>query len=105
MSLIDCYQFANWTVALTTPILLARSAFAAYYFFGFATLTTVIVCAVLMPETKGQSLEAINKAFNDRPKRSFSLRELRMRRKRAEQEDGIELQPVVRHAQSVLLTG
>jgi len=94
---------ANWTVAFTTPILLARSTFAAYYFFGFATLATVIACAVLMPETKGRSLEAINHAFSERPERSFSLSALRKRKRRVQQEDGIELQPVVSHEQSVSL--
>jgi hypothetical protein len=52
-------------VAFTTPILLARSSFAVYYFFGFSTLFAVLVCAVVMPETKGRSLEAIDRAFND----------------------------------------
>ncbi|KAE9989528.1 hypothetical protein EG327_002609 [Venturia inaequalis] len=56
---------ANWIVAFTTPILLARSSFAVYYFFGFSTLFAVLVCALVMPETKGKSLEAIDRAFND----------------------------------------
>ncbi|QDS72329.1 hypothetical protein FKW77_007807 [Venturia effusa] len=56
---------ANWIVAFTTPILLARSSFAVYYFFGFSTLFAVLVCALVMPETKRRSLEAIDRAFND----------------------------------------
>ena len=50
-------------MALTTPILLAKSSFAVYYVFGFATLLTVLVCIFAMPETRGKSLEAIDKAF------------------------------------------
>lgn len=52
-------------MAFTTPILLAKSSFAVYYFFGFSTLFAVLVCALVMPETKGRSLEAIDRAFND----------------------------------------
>ncbi|KIW00155.1 uncharacterized protein PV09_08331 [Verruconis gallopava] len=54
---------ANFIVALTTPILLARSSFAAYFLFGGCTLLTVLVCFFFMPETKGKSLEAIDRAF------------------------------------------
>jgi hypothetical protein len=56
-------QVSNWIVAFTTPILLARSTFAVYFFFGFSSLITVLVCAIIMPETKGYSLEAIDQAF------------------------------------------
>jgi hypothetical protein len=58
-------QVSNWIVAFTTPILLARSTFAVYFFFGFSSLITVLVCAIAMPETKGRSLEAIDKEFTE----------------------------------------
>lgn len=54
---------ANFLVALTTPILLSRSRFGAYFLFGGCTIITVLVCAVFMPETKGKSLDEIEEAF------------------------------------------
>lgn len=54
---------AKFLVALATPILLARSSFAAYFLFGGCTLLTVIVCAAFMPETKGKSLDEIEEVF------------------------------------------
>jgi hypothetical protein len=50
---------------LTTPILLSRSSSAVYFFFGFSSLITVLVCAVAMPETNGRSLEDIDRAFGE----------------------------------------
>jgi len=70
---------ANYTVALTTPILLASSSFGAYFFFGFFTLLAVIVCSLYMPETRGLGLESIESAFKDHP-RPISLDRLRRRR-------------------------
>ena len=57
---------ANFLVALATPILLARSSFAAYFLFGGCTLLTAIVCAAFMPETKGKSLDEIEDVFRFR---------------------------------------
>lgn len=54
---------ANFLVALTTPVLLARSSFAAYFLFGGCSVVTAVVCAVFMPETKGKSLDEIEDAF------------------------------------------
>ncbi|KAL1304710.1 hypothetical protein AAFC00_003658 [Neodothiora populina] len=60
-------QSANWivnfVVALTTPVFLAHSSFGVYFLFGVASLLTVAVCAVLMPETRGKTLEEISAAF------------------------------------------
>ena len=53
----------NFLVALTTPILLAKSSFGAYFLFGGCTLFTAMVCFVFMPETKGKSLNEIEEAF------------------------------------------
>ena len=50
-------------MALATPILLAKSSFAAYFLFGGCTLLTAIVCAAFMPETKGKSLDEIEDVF------------------------------------------
>lgn len=61
---------ANFLVALTTPILLARFSYAAYFLFGGCTLLTAIVCFIFMPETKGQSLDQIEDAFRRQTSKS-----------------------------------
>ena len=58
----------NFLVALTTPILLAKSSYGAYFLFGGCTLLTALVCFIFMPETKGKSLNEIEKAFLQRRK-------------------------------------
>lgn len=63
----------NFLVALATPILLARSSFAAYFLFGGCALLTAIVCAASMPETKGKSLDEIEDMFRFRSSGSRSL--------------------------------
>ena len=77
--LIKHAQVSNFIVALTTPILLAKSSFAIYYLFGGCTLLTVLVCVFWMPETKGKSLEAIDRSFTER-RSSVALKGLRLRR-------------------------
>ncbi|KAF7587667.1 hypothetical protein BBP40_006878 [Aspergillus hancockii] len=57
---------ANFLVALTTPILLSKSSFGAYFLFGGCTLATALICAVFMPETKGRSLDEIEEAFKSK---------------------------------------
>jgi hypothetical protein len=54
-------------VAILTPILLSKSAFGAYFLFGFLALGTVVVLAAYMPETRGRSLESIQEAFQRPP--------------------------------------
>ncbi|KAJ5577484.1 uncharacterized protein N7459_006448 [Penicillium hispanicum] len=61
---------ANFLVALTTPILLAKSSFGAYFLFGGCAVVTAIVGAVWMHETRGKSLNEIEAAFNRRAPRS-----------------------------------
>lgn len=56
-------QLCNWIVAFITPILLAASAYGAYFFFGGLTMLAVAVLAAYMPETRGRSLESIQDAF------------------------------------------
>jgi len=55
--------FTNWLVAILTPIFLANSSFGAYFIFGGFSLSTMLVLWAYMPETRGQSLEAIEEAF------------------------------------------
>ena len=64
---------------MTTPILLARSSFAIYYLFGGCLSLTVIVCFFWMPETKGRSLESIDRSFAEHT-HSIALKGLRLRR-------------------------
>ncbi|KAI9705213.1 MAG: hypothetical protein M1820_005360 [Bogoriella megaspora] len=70
--------FANWLVALITPILLASSTFGAYFLFGSLTLVIATALAVMMPETRGRSLESMQEAFQRPVMRSwaFQLRRL-----------------------------
>ena len=58
------FQIVNWIVAFTTPLILARSSFGAYFLFGFSTLFTAVICLLLMPETCSRSLEQIDDAFS-----------------------------------------
>ncbi|OJJ03342.1 hypothetical protein ASPVEDRAFT_194904 [Aspergillus versicolor CBS 583.65] len=57
---------ANWVVnflvTFTAPLFLRASPSGPYYLYGFSTVLAVIVC-ILMPETKGQSLEHIERLF------------------------------------------
>ncbi|KAL4990972.1 general substrate transporter [Aspergillus falconensis] len=59
---------ANWVVnflfTFTAPLFLRVSASGPYYLYGFSTVVAVVVC-VLMPETKGHSLEHIERLFED----------------------------------------
>lgn len=52
---------------MITPILLAKSAYGAYFLFGGLALGTVAVLAAYMPETRGMSLESIQDAFQRPP--------------------------------------
>ena len=63
----------NFLVALTTPVLLAKSSFGAYFLFGGCTLLTAIVCFAFMPETKGKSPNEIEEAFRHKSLVSGSL--------------------------------
>ncbi|CAG7952560.1 unnamed protein product [Penicillium salamii] len=64
---------ANFLVALTTPILLSKSSYGAYFLFGGCSILTAVVCALFMPETKGRSLNEIEEAFKKRSPRSSNL--------------------------------
>ncbi|KAI9373266.1 general substrate transporter [Aspergillus egyptiacus] len=60
---------ANWVVnfivTFTAPMFLQSSPSGPYYLYGFSTVVAVIV-SVLMPETKGHSLEHIESLFEDK---------------------------------------
>ncbi|TPX18087.1 uncharacterized protein E0L32_011857 [Thyridium curvatum] len=77
--------FANWLVAILTPILLDKSAFGAYFLFGGLTLGTLVVLAACMPETRGRSLEDIQQAFHQPRLITFPsrIKKFAMRRRRA----------------------
>ncbi|KAK2611083.1 hypothetical protein N8I77_004459 [Diaporthe amygdali] len=70
-SLGQCSNWvANYIVALTTPVMIAESSFAAYYFFAGCTLICTIVCALYMFETKGHTLEVIEQKYLDEKAKS-----------------------------------
>ncbi|KAL2822143.1 general substrate transporter [Aspergillus cavernicola] len=66
---------ANWVVnfivTFTAPMFLQSSPSGPYYLYGFSTVVAVVVC-VLMPETKGHSLEHIERLFEDKGSRGES---------------------------------
>jgi hypothetical protein len=55
--------FTNWIVAIITPVLLAKSSFGAYFLFGGICAVSVGVLMWSMPETRGLSLEDIQRSF------------------------------------------
>ncbi|KAL0944615.1 MFS sugar transporter [Colletotrichum truncatum] len=58
--------FANYVVALITPVLISKSTFGAYYLFAGCSLFCTVVVAVVMTETRGHSLEAIERRYNEK---------------------------------------
>ncbi|KAJ6261725.1 Quinate permease [Drechslerella dactyloides] len=59
---------ANYVIALTTPVFLARSACGPYFFFGGCTAFALLVYIFYMPETQGiGSLENMDKVFEITP--------------------------------------
>ncbi|GLI72279.1 hypothetical protein PoHVEF18_000449 [Penicillium ochrochloron] len=55
----------NFTVALITPVLLAKSNFGVYILFGGCCVITVIVSILFMHETQGRSFKQIEEAFKE----------------------------------------
>ncbi|KAI1361278.1 general substrate transporter [Xylaria arbuscula] len=53
----------NFFVALISPILLDKSSSAAYFLFGGSTALATVVSFLYMVETKGKSLDEIERAF------------------------------------------
>ncbi|KAF3935282.1 hypothetical protein ABW19_dt0205016 [Dactylella cylindrospora] len=63
---------ANYVIALTTPVFLARSACGPYFFFGACTAFAVLIYILYMPETQGiGSLENMDKVFEVTPLKKF----------------------------------
>ncbi|KAK9848273.1 hypothetical protein MYU51_016855 [Penicillium brevicompactum] len=54
---------SNFLVALTTPVLLAKSSYGAYFLWGGCCVVTVIVSVIYMHETKGRTFVQIEEAF------------------------------------------
>jgi hypothetical protein len=111
--LLTRLQFANFLVAMLTPIFLAKSAFGAYFLFGLISLVSVIVLTMYMPETKGLSLENIHEAFERPVFKSWAhlLRRARSRvvlHQRGENDEGgIELveQPGLPNSEAMMASG
>jgi hypothetical protein len=59
----------NFLVALVTPTLLAKTTYGAYFLFGGCTFLTALVCILVMPETRGKSLNEIEQAFQKKKSR------------------------------------
>lgn len=57
----------NWIIAFTTPMFLARTSSGPYFLFGSCSLLTTLVCLAFQPETRGASLEEVDKAFQEAP--------------------------------------
>ncbi|KXJ94823.1 general substrate transporter [Microdochium bolleyi] len=72
---------ANYIVALTTPVFLASSSFGAYYFWGFTSLACTAACCLVMRETRGRSLEVIEKEYADEQQSREGSRDEKRRRK------------------------
>ncbi|OLN81232.1 High-affinity glucose transporter 10 [Colletotrichum chlorophyti] len=86
-SLAQCSNWlANFVVALITPVLISKSNFGPYFLFAGCTLVCTIVVAVVMVETRGHSLEAIEKRYLEKKASAtgrWKLDGIRLRRVRA----------------------
>ncbi|TCD60580.1 hypothetical protein EIP91_009838 [Steccherinum ochraceum] len=78
----------NWIIAFTTPLFLAHSSSGPYFTFGACTLLTTLVCVAFQPETRGASLEEVDKAFEVSPWKAALIR--RGHRKRHNLEESLE---------------
>ncbi|CCF47413.1 hypothetical protein CH063_15817 [Colletotrichum higginsianum] len=75
--------FANYVVALITPVLLSKSTFGAYFLFAGCSLVCTVVVAATMVETRGHSLEAIEKRYSEKKAKAtgrWKMKGLRPRR-------------------------
>ncbi|KAF2722933.1 general substrate transporter [Polychaeton citri CBS 116435] len=55
----------NWFVAFVCPILLRKSQWGAYFLFGGCTAFATVVSFFYMVETRGKSLDEIERAFSN----------------------------------------
>jgi hypothetical protein len=58
-------------VALITPVLISKSTFGAYYLFAFCSMFCTIMVFLFMGETKGYSLEEIEKRHGQNRSKSI----------------------------------
>lgn len=58
-------------IAFTTPLFLAHSSSGPYFLFGTCCLITALVCVAYLPETRGATLEEVDKAFAVPPWKSL----------------------------------
>ncbi|EIM90365.1 general substrate transporter [Stereum hirsutum FP-91666 SS1] len=74
-SLGQCANWVvNWIIAFSTPLFLSRSSSGPYFLFGACALITVIVCILFQPESRGVSLEGLDKIFEVSPWRKVLRR-------------------------------
>lgn len=67
-SLAQCANWlVSWIIAFSTPLFLSRSSSGPYFLFGACSLVTTVVCLAFQPETRGASLEEVDKAFKVSP--------------------------------------
>ncbi|KZT06349.1 general substrate transporter [Laetiporus sulphureus 93-53] len=70
-SLGQCANWVvNWIIAFTTPAFLAKTSSGPYLLFGSCSLLTTVICLAFQPETKGASLEEVDKVFEEAPWRA-----------------------------------
>lgn len=65
------WAVVDWIIAFSTPLFLSRFSSGLYFLFGACTFITVIVCILFQPESKGVSLEGLDKIFEVSPWRKF----------------------------------
>ncbi|KAH9937434.1 general substrate transporter [Fomitopsis serialis] len=103
-SLGQCANWVvNWIIAFTTPMFLARTSSGPYFLFGTCSLLTTLVCLAFQPETRGASLEEVDKAFEIAPWRAA----LGRRRERSRSDPGAaeEYELALRSRPQVIIPG
>jgi hypothetical protein len=63
----------NFTVALITPVLPAKSNFGAYFLFGGCCVITVSVSIIFMHETRARTFTQIEEAFKGSSAKGYRL--------------------------------
>ncbi|KAI8890860.1 general substrate transporter [Backusella circina FSU 941] len=66
MSLCTAFNWAmNATIAKVTPIMISKITYGTYFFFGSMAVVMGVFAFLFVPETKGRSLEEIDKLFQE----------------------------------------
>ena len=58
-------QFNNFIIGLITPPLVVNTGFGTYVFFAVFCLLSLVWSYFFVPETKGQTLENMDRIFGD----------------------------------------